>query len=111
MQSVRFNESLWFAIAEPSRRYLIELLLSKGEASASNLAKDVPISRQAVVKHLAVLKEAGLVKSKKLGKEVRFSVVPGGITEASAEMSQAASLWDERLNKIKLIAERLNQEE
>ena len=69
-----FNEELWFAIAEPSRRKLIEVLLLKGEATASRLADEVPFSRQAVSKHIAVLKRAGLVKERKTGKEVRFSL-------------------------------------
>jgi DNA-binding transcriptional ArsR family regulator len=107
---VPFNETLWFAMAEPSRRKLIELLLLKGEATASKLADDVPFSRQAVSKHLAVLKRAGLVNERKTGKEVRFRVSPEGLSVAAQELSQAATLWDERLQKIKHLAETLHQE-
>ena len=106
-----FNEKLWFAIAEPSRRKLIEVLLLKGEATASRLADDVPFSRQAVSKHLAVLKGAGLVKERKTGKEVRFSLLPEGLSVAAQELSRAAMLWDERLQKIKYIAETLIEKE
>ena len=105
-----FNEKLWFAMAEPSRRKLIEVLLFKGEATASRLADDVPFSRQAVSKHLAVLKEAGLVKERKLGKEVRFSIEPQGLSVAAEELLRASALWDERLQKIKQIAEAIQQE-
>jgi len=105
-----FNEELWFAIAEPSRRKLIEVLLLKGEATASRLADDVPFSRQAVSKHLAVLKGAGLVKERKTGKEVRFSLSPEGLSVAAQELARAATLWDERLQKIKHIAETLHRE-
>ena len=97
-----FNETLWFAIAEPSRRKLIEILLLKGEATASRLADEVPFSRQAVSK--------GLVKERKTGKEVRFHVEPEGLSVAAQELSRAATLWDERLQKIKQIAETLHQE-
>jgi len=107
---VPFNEELWFAIAEPSRRKLIEVLLLKGEATASRLADDVPFSRQAVSKHIAVLKRAGLVKERKTGKEVRFSLSAEGLSAATQELSQAATLWDERLQKIKRLAETLHQE-
>ena len=100
-----FNEKLWFAIAEPSRRKLIEVLLLKGEATASRLADDVPFSRQAVSKHISVLKRAGLVKERKTGKEVRFSLSPEGLSAAAQELSQAATLWDERLQKIKRLGE------
>jgi DNA-binding transcriptional ArsR family regulator len=105
-----FNEELWFAIAEPSRRKLIEVLLFKGEATASKLADEVPFSRQAVSKHIAVLKRAGLVKERKTGKEVRFRLSPEGLSAAAQELSRAAMLWDERLQKIKHIAETLHQE-
>ena len=97
-------------MAEPSRRKLIEVLLLKGEATASRLADDVPFSRQAVRKHLAVLKRAGLVNEHKTGKEVRFRVSPEGLSVAAQELSQAATLWDERLQKIKHLAETLHQE-
>lgn len=105
-----FNDKLWFAIAEPSRRKLIEILLLKGEMTASRLADEVPFSRQAVSKHIAVLKKAGLVKERKTGKEVRFSVEPAGLGVAAQELSRAAALWDERLQKIKHIAEMLHRE-
>jgi ArsR family transcriptional regulator, cadmium/lead-responsive transcriptional repressor len=105
-----FNEKLWFAIAEPSRRKLMEVLLLKGEATASRLADEVPFSRQAVSKHLVVLKSAGLVKERKTGKEDRFSVEPEGMSVAAQELSRAATLWDERLQKIKQLAETLHQE-
>ena len=107
---VPFNEMLWFAMAEPSRRKLIEVLLLKGEATASRLADDVPFSRQAVRKHLAVLKRAGLVNERKTGKEVRFRVSPEGLSVAAQELSRAATLWDERLQKIKHLAETLQQD-
>ncbi len=105
-----FNEQLWLAIAEPSRRRIIEVLLLKGEATASQLADEVPFSRQAVSKHIAVLKKVGLIKERKLGKEVRFSVVPEGLSNAAQELSRAAMTWDERLQRIKHLAEILHQE-
>lgn len=105
-----FNETLWFAIAEPSRKKLIDILLNRGEATASNLSGEVSFSRQAVSKHLIVLKRAGLIYSRRIGKEVRFAVDPEGISVAAQEMSRAAMLWDERLQKIKQIAEAINQE-
>src|ERR1700739_1138224 len=100
-----FDEKLWFAIAEPSRRKLIEILLLKGEATASRLADDVPFSRQAVSKNLAASKGAGLIKERKTGKEVRFSLSPEGLSVAAQELARAATLWDERLQKIKHLAE------
>jgi DNA-binding transcriptional ArsR family regulator len=101
---------MWFAISEPSRRKLIDLLLIKGEASASKLADEVPFSRQAIAKNMVVLKNAGLISERRSGKELKFAVEPKGIYEASKELSQAATLWGERLQKIKEISETIHQE-
>ncbi len=108
--AVTFNETLWLAIAEPSRRKLIDVLLTKGETTASKLAGEVPFSRQAVTKHMAVLKKAGLIRARHTGREVLFAVRPEGITGAAREMAQAAALWDTRLQKIKHIAETIQRE-
>lgn len=109
METAAFDETLWSAIAEPSRRRLIDALLKKGESTASRLAQDMPFSRQAVIKHLAVLRKVGMVKATKVGKEVRFAIQPEGISAAAQEMSQAAASWDERLRRIKSIAEAIEQ--
>ncbi len=109
MNAVTFNEKFWFAVAEPSRRKLIDILLTKGESSASKLAENVPFSRQAVSKHMTVLKHAGLVRQEHAGKEVRFSVNPEGVVAATQELSKAAAIWNDRLQKIKQIAEATDQ--
>lgn len=109
MLTATFNENVWFAVAEPSRRKLIDILLAKGEASASKLAEDVPFSRQAVAKHIAVLRESGLVRQRKAGKEVRFSIEPIAMAKAADELSRAATMWDIRLQRIKQLAEAIEQ--
>lgn len=105
MVTATFNANIWFAISEPSRRKLIDLLLIKGEASASKLAYEVPFSRQAIAKHMVVLKNAGLIRERRAGKELRFAVEPEGITAAALELSAASKLWDTRLHMIKEISE------
>jgi len=105
MQTGTFDENLWFAIAEPNRRRLIDILLNNGEASASKLAGQVAFSRQAVAKHMAVLNHAGLIRQHRAGKEVRFMVDPSGVSKAAKELSAAAAAWDGRLHKIKEISE------
>lgn len=105
MQTITFDENIWFAITEPSRRRLIDILLISGEITASKLANELTISRQAISKHMAVLKKAGLIKQKKSGREVRYSIEPMGMNTATQELAAAASQWDSRLLKIKQIAE------
>jgi ArsR family transcriptional regulator, cadmium/lead-responsive transcriptional repressor len=99
------DDTLWAAIADPSRRRLLDLLVQGGEATASGLAPDVPFTRQAVAKHLAVLEQAGLVSRHKVGREVLFRVDPGRLDEATRALAQVAQRWDRRLATIKRLAE------
>ena len=68
------DDELWSAIGDPSRRRVLDLLVSRGEASASWLAGQLPFSRQAVSKHLVVLEQAGLISRRKQGREVLYQV-------------------------------------
>lgn len=99
------DDQLWSAIADPSRRQVLDLLVSNGEVSASWLAERVPFTRQAVAKHLAVLERAGLVSRRKHGREVLFQVQPGRLDEATRAMAGLAAQWDRRLSAIKRLAE------
>lgn len=99
------DDELWSAIADPSRRRVLDLLVRDGAASASALAGEVPFTRQAVMKHLAVLENAGLVTRSREGREVRFAVVPQRLDEATRAMAQLAGEWDRRLQSIRRIAE------
>jgi DNA-binding transcriptional ArsR family regulator len=104
-----YDEEVWLAVADPSRRSLLELLINNGEATASGLASDVPFSRQAVAKHLAVLEKARLVTSRRQGREVLFSVRPSQIDNAAQMMLNVGKAWDARLQSIKRIAEEVHR--
>jgi DNA-binding transcriptional ArsR family regulator len=99
------DDELWSAIGDPSRRRVLDLLVRSGEASASWLAGQVPFSRQAVSKHLAVLEEARLVSRRKQGREVLYRVDATRLDQATQAMAQLASQWDRRLDAIKQLAE------
>ncbi len=99
------DDDLWSAIADPSRRRVLDLLVQGGEASASSLAGQVPFSRQAVSKHLVVLEEAGLIGRRKHGREVLYRVNAERLDEASRAMVAVARQWDRRLDTIKRLAE------
>lgn len=99
------EDELWSAIADPSRRRVLDLLVRSGEATASALAGQVPFSRQAVTKHLAVLERAGLIRRHKEGREVRYQVDPNRLDDASRAMAQLAREWERRLDAIKRLAE------
>jgi DNA-binding transcriptional ArsR family regulator len=99
------DDQLWAAIADPSRRRVLDLLLRHGVATASALAADVPFTRQAVIKHLAVLENAGLVVRERHGREVRFHPDPSRLNDAARTMSDVARQWEGRLDAIKQLAE------
>ena len=99
------DDELWSAIGDPSRRQVLDLLVSNGEVSASWLAGRLPFSRQAVSKHLAVLERAGLVSRRKQGREVLYQVQAGRLDQAARAMAELAAQWDRRLAAIKRIAE------
>jgi DNA-binding transcriptional ArsR family regulator len=93
------------ALADPTRRQVLDLLAAHGQATATTIAGGLPISRQAVVKHLAVLAGAGLVEGMKVGREVRYAVRAEALDTTARWMTTLAVAWDRRLDKIKRFAE------
>jgi DNA-binding transcriptional ArsR family regulator len=103
--AVEAVDSVLVALADPTRRQLLDLLAAQGEATATTLAEGLPVSRQAVVKHLAVLGAAGLVSGSRVGREVRYAVRPAALDAAARWMAGLAADWDRRLANIKRAAE------
>ena len=101
------DDELWSAIGDPMRRQLVDLLLSAGEGTATSLGAQLPISRQAVTKHLGVLDRVGLVRSTPEGRERRYRVDDEQLERAVAQLSSVGAAWDARLQRIKRIAEAL----
>jgi DNA-binding transcriptional ArsR family regulator len=92
------------ALTHPLRWKLLTLLAAEAQ-SASALARQLPVSRPATLKHLAVLEEAGLVSRERAGREVRFMAHPRPLADAAAWMSAVAMSWDLRLSDLKDVAE------
>lgn len=93
------------ALADPTRRLLLDLLAAQDAVTATTLAGRLPVSRQAIVKHLAVLEAAGLVVGHRVGREVRYSPRPAGLDATTRWMSALAAGWDRRLAVVKRAAE------
>jgi DNA-binding transcriptional ArsR family regulator len=93
------------ALGDGTRRAVVELLAAGGGLTATSLAGELPVTRQAVVQHLAVLREAGLVESRRVGRDVRFELRPQALTETAAWIADVAAQWDRRLAVIAEIAE------
>ena len=99
------TETLVAAVTEPTRRQLLDLLLERGESTITALADGLPITRQAVSKHLTVLDRVGLVTGRRSGRETRYSVNLERLDQATTSLGQLATEWDRRLVRIKQIAE------
>ncbi|QMU68923.1 helix-turn-helix transcriptional regulator [Streptacidiphilus sp. P02-A3a] len=93
------------ALADPTRRAVLDALAAHGGATATTLSAELPVSRQAVVKHLAVLERGGLVTSTRSGREVTYTVRPDRLDATARWMTQLAAQWDTRLQAIKHLAE------
>ncbi|MER5471123.1 metalloregulator ArsR/SmtB family transcription factor [Streptomyces sp. NPDC002685] len=102
-------DSVLGALADPTRRQLLDLLAEQGTATATTLAERLPVSRQAVVKHLAVLDAAGLVSGNRVGREVRYALRSAPLDAAARWMAALAADWDRRLADIKRAAETAEQ--
>ncbi len=105
------DDDLWEAMADPTRRKLLDLLVAHGHATATTLTADLPVSRQAITKHLAVLERVGLVEGQRQGREVRYRVRAERLADASGALSEVAQRWDRRLRAIKDLAEQINAAE
>jgi DNA-binding transcriptional ArsR family regulator len=97
MASVAAGDAVFDALSDSTRRRVLSLIGERGEATASGLGRDLPVSRQAVQKHLATLEAAGLVASRREGREVLYRVTPTPMSDAVAWMAQVGGQWDERL--------------
>jgi DNA-binding transcriptional ArsR family regulator len=93
------------ALAEPIRRRVLAVIAAHGEATATAVAAELPITRQAVAKHLAVLEDAGLVAGHRQGREVRYAVRPAPLDATARWLARLADEWDTRLAVIKRLAE------
>ncbi|MBA0053706.1 ArsR family transcriptional regulator [Streptomyces sp. AJS327] len=84
--------------------------LGEGPMSASALAKVLPVSRQAIGKHLEVLREVGLVESEQRGREVVYLAVGARLGALARELDRIGRSWETRLHRLKRLAERPSSE-
>jgi DNA-binding transcriptional ArsR family regulator len=96
-------DAVFAALADPTRRRVLRLVAERGPTSATLLERELPVTRQAIVKHLAVLNRAGMVSGQRTGQEVRYALVPGSLVEASEWIAKIGSRWDERLARLRKV--------
>jgi DNA-binding transcriptional ArsR family regulator len=93
--------AVFSALADPTRRRLLGRLAEQQSATATELAAAEPVSRQAIVKHLRSLDEAGLVASSRAGREVRYALTPAPLEDAAGWMETVGAEWDRRLARLR----------
>ena len=103
--SVSVDDDLWSAVGDPTRRRMLDLLLTDGAGTATSLSEHLPVTRQAVTKHLIVLDRVGLVHATTAGREKQFRVDQRQLERAVAQLTDVGATWDRRLQRIKRIAE------
>ncbi len=106
--STVIDDDLWSAIGDPTRRRMLDLLLAGG-GTATTLSEQLPVSRQAVAKHLGVLDRVHLVQVTPSGRERLYEVDEAQFARAVAQLSAVGSAWDARLQRIKRIAETIQR--
>ena len=106
----KVDDDLWSAIGDPTRRRMLDLLLAGGDGTATTLSEQLPVTRQAVAKHLVVLDRVGLVHAAAAGRERRYRVDDAQLARAAAQLSSVGTTWDSRLRRIKDIAEAVQRD-
>jgi predicted transcriptional regulator len=107
--SVMVDDDLWSAVGDPTRRRILDQLLSDGGGTATSLSEHLPVTRQAVTKHLVVLDRVGLVHGSTAGRERQFRVDEAQLARAVAQLAAVGAAWDARLQRIKRLAETIQQ--
>ena len=98
------------AVLGDETRWQILTLLGTRAASASELARELPVSRQAIAKHLDLLAQVGLAERERAGREVRYRALGSRLTELAEHLETIGRGWDTRLARLKDVAENLRQE-
>ena len=89
------------ALGDPGRRSLVEAVADRGSATATELAAELPVTRQAVAKQLTALADAGLMRATRAGRETRYEVTPQPLEDAVAWMVEVGVAWDDRLARLR----------
>lgn len=93
-------DGVFAALGDPGRRALVEAVAARGDATATELAANLPVTRQAVAKQLTALADAGLLRSRRTGRETRYEVTAEPLGDAVAWMLEVGAAWDTRLAKL-----------
>ncbi len=100
MSGERLDE-VFFALADSTRRTVIRRLLEADTITATQLAADLPMTRQAVAKHLSALTAAGLVTARREGRETRYTLAVEPLADAASWLEAVGGEWEQRLERLR----------
>lgn len=95
------TNNVFVALADPTRRQLVEILSQHATKTATELSEELPITRQGIAKHLKILAEADLVRVEKVGRETLYSLNPDPLAETTAWVALITAQWDRRLAALR----------
>jgi DNA-binding transcriptional ArsR family regulator len=94
------DDGVFAALADPTRRAILQLVVDEGPVTATTVSERFPMSRQGVAKHLGVLREAGLVHAERHGRETRFEASLAPLETVSTWVDDVGAAWDRRLGRL-----------
>jgi len=94
--------AVFAALADPTRRQLLRAVVDRGPVTATVLSATLPVTRQAVAKHLGILRQAGLVEAERAGRETRYQAQTDALSAATRWIDQTGTAWDERLGRLQV---------
>lgn len=94
-------DRVFAALGDPGRRSLVAAVAARGSATATELAAELPVTRQAVAKQLGALADAGLLRATRAGRETRYEVTPEPLGDAVDWMVSVGAAWEERLDALR----------
>lgn len=103
------HDALFRALADPTRRAIFEWLCRDGDQTVTALTAQARVSQPAVSKHLGVLKQAGLVRDRREGRQTHYSAQPGALTPLIDWTSQMAGFWESRFDDLEDLLKRMDQ--
>lgn len=98
---IEIEDRVFTALADTTRRSLLTRLAQRGPQTATQLAREFPISRQGIMKQLDLLSQAGLVQTQRAGRERQYVFDPQSLQAASGWIESIGKQWDERLQRLK----------
>lgn len=103
------HDTLFRTLADPTRRALFERLCREGETTVGALTAQAGVSQPVVSKHLGILKQAGLVRGRRAGRQTHYSAAPGGLTPLVDWTSEMTGFWQARINHLEALLTRMDQ--